>query len=195
MNSTPNFPIGSGKPWIVGIAGGTGCGKTTLARRVSQGFERDSTVLLHADDYYHDRSLLAVDVRESINFDHPDALDFPLLIAHLQALCAWNSISCPRYDFVSHARLPQAVSVAARPVILLEGHLIFCHDTLRELLDLRVFVEASDGVRLTRRLLRDVRDRGRTMEAVMKQYFTSVKPMHETFVEPTRQYADVGGLG
>ena len=176
---------------LIGITGGTGSGKTVLAQTLQQHLDPDSAILLHTDEYYHDRSDLPPQAREKMNFDHPDACDTSLLIAHLHALVAGQSIAAPRYDFSTHTRLADTARVQAKPLIILEGLTVFAHSTVRKLLDVLVFVETPDDVRFIRRLRRDVQERGRTMESVVEQYLTTVRPMHEKFVEPLRASADV----
>lgn len=178
-------------PCIIGITGGTGSGKTILAQALQQHFDPDSATLLHTDDYYHDRSDLPLQARKKVNFDHPDACDTSLLIAHLHALAAGQSIDAPRYDFVTHTRLSETARVQAKPLIILEGLTVFANSTVRNLLQLLVFVETPDDVRCIRRLRRDVLERGRTVETVVEQYLATVRPMHEMFVKPIREVAHV----
>jgi uridine kinase len=176
---------------VVGVAGGTGAGKTTLARTLAEQLGEDRVLQLQHDAYYRDRRDLSPEARGRLNFDHPDALETPLLIAHLQALRAGRPVEIPVYDFTAHARRASTRHVEPRPLILLEGILILCDAALREAMDLRVYVDTDDDVRLIRRLERDLRERGRTRETVMEQYQGSVKPMHREFVEPSRRFADL----
>jgi uridine kinase len=191
MSFSAEFPAFKNASRIIGITGGTGSGKTTFARAIHQYLDPECAVLLHIDDYYRDCSHLPVPARQQVNFDHPDACDTPLLIAHLHALKNGHAINAPRYDFATHTRLTETVRVPAKAVILLEGLLAFANATVRNLLHLLVYVETPDDVRFIRRLRRDVLERGRTMESVVDQYLTTVRPMHQTFVEPIRTYAQV----
>ncbi|MGD8815455.1 MAG: uridine kinase [Anaerolineales bacterium] len=185
-------------PVVIGIAGGTGSGKTTVANVILERVgTRNITVLPH-DAYYKDLSNLPAGHRELKNFDHPDALESDLLIAHIQTLLDWNSIDMPVYDFTTHSRTTKTVLVEPKSIILVDGILIFAEPTLRKLFDVKIFVDTPPDVRFIRRLQRDVAERGRTVESVIHQYQTTVRPMHDEFVEPSKRYADViipeGGL-
>ena len=174
---------------IIGIAGGTGSGKTTVARRIQEEVGPEWVTLLAQDAYYRDLSHLAPDERERVNFDHPAAIDLDLLVVHLEELAAGRGIERPVYDFTTHTRCPWTERLEARPVIVLEGLFVLQEPRLRPLLDLRIFVVADPDVRFIRRLQRDVQERGRTLESVIQQYLNTVRPMHLEFVEPSRRHA------
>jgi uridine kinase len=178
-------------PIVIGVAGGSGSGKTTVVRRIvdSQGTE-DVTVLDH-DRYYRDRNDLRFEERASLNYDHPDALETDLMVRHLHDLRAGKAIDVPSYDFSRHARLSSRETIEPRRVIIVEGILVFVDQALRALMDIKVFVDTDADTRFIRRLKRDVAERGRTMESVIDQYQTTVKPMHLEFVEPSKRYADI----
>jgi uridine kinase len=179
------------KPFVIGIAGGTGSGKTTVARRIYESLHLDSAIFLDQDSYYRDLGHLALEERGRLNFDHPDALDNELLIAHLQQLIAREPIEKPTYDFTAHTRAVATVRVEPRDVVLVEGILLFVEPRLRELFDLKIFVDAEADVRFIRRLQRDLEHRGRALKAVIEQYLSTVRPMHFEFVEPSKRWADV----
>lgn len=179
------------KPFLLGIAGGSGSGKTTIARNLMSRMPSGSAVLLDHDSYYQDRSHLPPHERELINYDHPDALDNDLLVAHLGELIAGQSVEIPYYDFLTHTRTPQTRTVPSAPVIILEGILLFADERIRRLLDVKIFVETDADVRFLRRARRDIGSRGRTFEQVEEQYCATVRPMHIKFVEPSRKWADV----
>ena len=175
---------------LIGIAGGTGSGKTTLTRHLKEHFGPEVTVIGH-DNYYKRQVGKTYEERTRVNYDHPDAFDTDLLIEHLKELKAGHSIQCPVYSFVDHNRTDQTVEIVPTKVIIVEGILIFQNPTLRNMFDIKIFVETDADVRILRRALRDVEDRGRTLQSVVTQYLTTVKPMHEQFVEPSRKYADI----
>ncbi len=177
-------------PIIIGIAGGTGSGKSTLADNIRKEFADNITMLSH-DYYYKSNSHLSFDERKKLNYDHPDAFDTDLLIEHLNKLKKGEVIYRPNYSFVTHLREEQTVEVIPKKVILLDGILIFENKELRDMMDIKIFVDTDADIRFIRRLLRDVSDRGRTLESVIEQYTTTVKPMHEQFVEPSKKYADI----
>ena len=179
------------KPFLIGIAGGTGSGKTTVARRIYDSLHLDSAVFIDYDAYYKDLQHLSLEERAAINFDHPDSLDNDLLVHHLNELIGGRPIAKPVYDFSRHTRAEQSVPVQPRDVILVDGILLFAEARLREMFDLRIFVDTDADVRFIRRLRRDIEERGRTMDSVIEQYLTTVRPMHFEFVEPTKRYADV----
>ena len=185
------------RPLVIGLAGGSGSGKTTVARAIEEAIVPES-VLIDQDAYYKDLGHLALEERKKVNFDHPDAFDTELMIAQLQALAGGEAIEKPRYDYPAHTRAAETVRVVPRDVILVEGILLFADARLRGLFDVKVFVDVADDVRFIRRLQRDVVERGRTMASVVQQYLTTVRPMHLEFVEPSKRYADVilpeGGL-
>jgi uridine kinase len=178
-------------PVLIGIAGGSASGKTTVVRRLVDALGTDAAAVVEHDRYYCDRPDVPAAVRANANYDHPDALDTSLLVANLHGLRAGAPVDAPRYDFTRHARCPGAERIHPRPAILIEGILVLADASLRALLDLKVFVDTPDAVRFARRLERDVRERGRTVESVVRQYTATVQPMHARFVEPSRAYADV----
>lgn len=175
---------------VIGIAGGTGSGKTTLTKRIQKTFQSDVVVLSH-DYYYKSNSHLTFEERTKLNYDHPDAFDTDLLIKHIKALKAGKTIEHPVYSFVEHTRLNETVKVRPAKVIIVEGILIFENKTLCNLMDIKVFVDTDADLRLIRRLLRDVKDRGRDLDSVLTQYMNTVKPMHEEFVDPSKKRADI----
>jgi uridine kinase len=175
---------------VVGIAGGTGCGKTTLARKIQEAFP-GKTVLISQDSYYKDLSHLTLEERASVNFDHPDSLDFPLLAGHLKALKCGQSIEKPLYDFRVHSRAERMEAVGPNRLIIVEGILLFAMPDIRDQFDLKIFVDTDDDIRLLRRVERDIQERGRSFTSVKEQYLNTVKPMHEAFVQPSKKYADV----
>jgi uridine kinase len=179
------------KPFLIGIAGGTGSGKTTVARRIFHSLHLDAAAFLDYDSYYKELGHLSLEERSRINFDHPDSLDNDLFIHHLERLIAGEAIYKPVYDFTRHTRAPETVEVQPRDVILVDGILLFADGRLREMFDLKIFVDTEADVRFIRRLKRDLEERGRALDAVIEQYLTTVRPMHFEFVEPTKRYADV----
>ena len=179
------------EPVVVGVAGGTGSGKTTVAREILRRAGTNQISLIQHDAYYKDLSALPVAQRAMQNFDHPDALDNDLLIAHLKELKAGRPVEVPVYDFTTHARTKQTLRVEPHRVILLEGILIFSDETLRDLMDVRIYVDTDADIRFIRRLQRDIAERGRTMESVIHQYLATVRPMHQEFVEPSKRHANV----
>lgn len=180
------------RPLLIGVAGGSGAGKTSVVRRIVEGLGGEANVaVVHHDAYYRDRSALAAHDRDALNFDHPDALETELLVGHLDALVRGETVGVPVYDFASHVRRPETRAVAPRPVVVVEGILLFCDARVRDRLDLRLFVDAEPDVRLARRLRRDLAERGRTAESVLDQYMGSVRRMHLEFVEPSRELADL----
>lgn len=176
---------------VIGIAGGSGSGKTTVQRRVMERFGTRRIALLDHDAYYRDLSHLAPDQRARFNFDHPDALETDLMVEHLDRLIAGEPIEKPTYSFETHNRLGATETVAPRPVILVEGILVLAEPALRERMDVKLFVDAPADVRLMRRLERDIHERGRSVDSVLGQYRRTVRPMHLEFVEPSKRHADV----
>ena len=174
---------------FIGIAGGTGSGKTTLTEHLSRHFGSNISVIHH--DNYYKRQDAPYEIRCLQNYDHPAAFDNDLMVAHLQDLKAGKSVQCPVYSYSDHNRTDDTVEIVPTKVILVEGILIFAIPELRELLDIKIFVETDADVRILRRALRDVEERGRSMQSVVQQYLTTVKPMHEQFVEPSRKFADI----
>ena len=175
---------------IIGIAGGTGSGKTTLTERLKAEFQGDVSVLYH-DNYYKSHSDMTYEERAKLNYDHPDAFDTPLLVSDLRALCRGETVLSPTYDYTIHDRSPETLEVRPTKVILVEGILIFENKALRDLMDIKIFVDTDADVRILRRIMRDVKKRGRSLDSVVQQYLTTVKPMHEQFVEPSKRYADL----
>ena len=176
---------------IIGVAGGTGSGKSTLVKRLQEAFKDDDVATLCHDYYYKAHPELTYDERTKLNYDHPAAFDTDMLVEHIRALKNNVPIEHPVYSFVEHNRTDEKVLVKPSRVIIVDGILIFEHKELRELMDIKVFVDTDADIRLARRILRDVCERGRTMQSVIEQYTTTVKPMHEEFVEPAKKYADV----
>jgi uridine kinase len=176
---------------IIGIGGGSGSGKTTVAMRIIQSVGSDNVVYLQQDAYYRNLGDMPIELRHKVNFDHPDAFDTELLVNHLGALSAGASIEMPVYNYATHSRKPETVTVQPRPVIIVEGILVFINPELRSLMDLKLFVDTDADVRFIRRLERDVHERGRSLDSVVEQYTTTVRPMHLQFVEPSKRYADV----
>ncbi len=181
----------SPQPFIIGVAGGTGSGKTTVSRRIREAVGDDRLTYIEHDNYYRDNSHLSLEVRAHQNYDHPDSLETSLLIEHLNALRRGESVTMPLYDFSTHSRSKETRQIHPAPVILVEGILIFTEKALRDLMDMRIFVDADADVRFIRRLQRDVNERGRSIESVIEQYCSTVRPMHLEFVEPSKRYADV----
>ena len=177
-------------PLIIGIAGGTGSGKSTLTRRIAEAFAPDCRTLCH-DNYYISREDLSFEERMRLNYDHPSSLDTGLLILHLDRLRSGKAIDVPRYDFSRHLRSDETDRLEPAPLILVEGMLILDSEPLRSRLDLKLFVDTDDDVRFIRRLQRDMRERGRSMDSVISQYLATVKPMHDRFVYPSRRWADM----
>lgn len=175
---------------IIGIAGGTGSGKTTIAKKIFQAFQKDAVILSH-DFYYKPHEELSLDERRKLNYDHPDALDTELLVSHLAELKAGKSVMHPTYDFANHCRNAEWEKTESARLIIVEGILIFTDKRLCDVCDVKLFVDTDADVRFIRRLSRDVRNRGRTMDSVITQYLTTVKPMHEQFVEPSKAKADL----
>lgn len=177
-------------PLIIGIAGGTGSGKTTFAHAVAERVGNGVALIAH-DSYYRAHDDMSYEQRTKLNYDHPDAYETSLLVEHLAALRQGQSIQVPTYDFTQHNRSDQVTVVQPAPVVIVEGILILADKQLRKLMDLRVFVDVDADIRILRRLARDVQERGRSVQSVIDQYFSTVKPMHEAFVEPTKRYADL----
>jgi uridine kinase len=176
---------------IIGIGGGSGSGKTTVAQRILKNVDESHVAVLQQDSYYRNLGDMPLELRHQINFDHPDALDNGLFINHLQALRAGEAIEMPVYDFAHHMRRNETVHIEPRRIIIVEGILIFVEAALRELMDIKIFVDTADDIRFIRRLQRDVSQRERSVESVIHQYLSTVRPMHEQFVEPSKRHADV----
>ncbi len=176
---------------IIGICGGTGSGKTTVARRILENVSAEHVTLFPQDSYYRNLGEMPLSLRQQINFDHPDALDNELFANHLIALKAGEAIEMPIYDYTTHTRKAETKHVAATPIVIVEGILIFHDARLRESMDVKIFVDTADDLRFLRRLQRDINERGRTVESVIFQYLETVRPMHLQFIEPSKRYADV----
>ena len=176
---------------IIGIAGGSGSGKTTLTNRLWKQFGPDEVSVLNHDSYYKRHDELPYEERCKLNYDHPDSFDTALMVAHLRELRAGHPVQVPVYDYTNHNRSNVTVQVDPAPVIIVEGILIFDSSELCDLLDMKVFVDTDADVRILRRIMRDVKERGRTLDSVVNQYLTTVKPMHEQFVEPSKRKADL----
>ena len=176
---------------IIGICGGTGSGKTTIANRILQTVSADEVVFIQQDLYYRNLKDMPLDYRNAANFDHPDAVDNELLINHLKKLNAGEPVELPIYDFRTHTRLPDTTPIEAKPIVIVEGILIFAEPRLLEQMDIKVFVDTPDDIRFIRRLRRDIAERGRTLDSVIEQYLATVRPMHNQFVEPSKRHADV----
>lgn len=175
---------------IIGIAGGTGSGKSTFTNRLKKQFGDDITVIYH-DNYYRQRDDIPFEERKKINYDHPDALETDMLVEHLKKLRDGESVVCPVYDFSQHNRSKDTIVIKPSKVIIIEGILVLQDDRLRSLMDIKIFVEADADERILRRALRDVEERGRDLRGIMEQYLTTVKPMHYLYVEPSKRQADV----
>ena len=177
--------------FVIGVAGGSGSGKTTVVRRIVDSLGLEHVTLLQHDRYYRDRNDLRLEERASLNYDHPNSLETDLLVRHVRALKSGQPVDVPQYDFTRHARLSEIETFQPRRALIVEGILIFTEAALRDLMDIKVFVDTDSDTRFIRRLQRDVAERGRTMESVIDQYLSTVRPMHLEFVEPSKRYADV----
>ena len=175
---------------VIGIAGGTGSGKTTLTRRLGAEFGENVSVLFH-DNYYRSHSEMPYEERTKLNYDHPDAFETDLMIRDIEALRRGETVCCPVYDYTIHDRSGETLLVKPTKVIIIEGILIFENKALRDLMDIKIFVDTDADVRILRRIMRDVKKRGRSLDSVVEQYLTTVKPMHEQFVEPSKRFADI----
>ena len=175
---------------IIGIAGGSGSGKSTFTNRIKKRFGDDVVVLYH-DNYYRRQDGIPFEQRVTVNYDHPDSLETDLLVEHLKELKAGRTIDCPVYDYSLHNRSDEVIRIEPKPVILVEGILLLADERIRDLLDIKIYVEADADERILRRISRDVEERGRDLNGIIKQYLTTVKPMHYLYVEPTRALADV----
>jgi uridine kinase len=179
------------KPLIIGIAGGSGSGKSTVARKVADALDASPAAFLDMDAYYNDYSQLSLEERRRINWDHPNSFDWELLVSQIGALSAGNAIEKPQYDFVRHLRMKETVRVDATTVVVIDGILLLADPRTRALCDVKVFVDTDADIRLIRRLRRDILERGRPLDEILDQYLTTVQPMHLEFVEPSKRYADV----
>lgn len=182
--------ISGRRPLTIGVVGGSGSGKTTVARAIFDFLGADAA-FIDQDAYYADLSHLTMDERRRVNFDHPDAFDTDLMVAQLEALAGGQTIQKPTYDFPAHTRAERTVEIRPREVIIVDGILLFADARLRRLFDIKIFVDVDDDVRFIRRLRRDVAERGRTMDDVIRQYLGTVRPMHLEFIEPSKRYADI----
>jgi uridine kinase len=180
-----------GNPVVIGVAGGSGSGKTTVVRRIVDSMGDAHVIVLEHDRYYHDHPELRLEERAALNYDHPDSLETDLMVRHVNELRAGRPVELPVYDFARHARRQTTDTAQSRQIIIVEGILIFADAHLRDLMDVKVFVDTDDDTRFIRRLQRDVAERGRTMGSVIEQYLNTVKPMHLEFVEPSKRYADI----
>ncbi len=176
---------------VVGIAGATGSGKTTVARRLTEALPRGSVALLQHDSYYRDRADLTYEQRCELNFDHPESLETSLMVEHLQQLRAGKAVGVPIYDFTTHRRLPDTQRIEPGAVVVVEGILVLADADLRAMFDIKVFVDTDADIRVFRRIRRDIEQRGRSFESVRKQYYSTVRPMHLQFVEPSKRWADI----
>ncbi|MBU7593674.1 uridine kinase [Metabacillus halosaccharovorans] len=179
------------KPVVIGVAGGSGSGKTSVTKAIYEHFKGHSILMLEQDFYYKDQSHLPFEQRLNTNYDHPLAFDNDLLIEHLNSLMNHNSIEKPVYDYTLHTRSEDVIIVEPKDVIILEGILILEDERLRELMDIKLFVDTDADLRIIRRILRDIKERGRSIDSVIEQYISVVRPMHNQFIEPTKRYADI----
>lgn len=178
------------KPLIIGVAGGTGSGKTTLSQKIRDHY-RNQVIYIPHDNYYRDQSHLTMEDRKKTNYDHPNALETELLIRHLKELLKGSTFTMPIYDFTRHTRSQETAKVKPKKIIIIEGILVFENKSLRDLMDIKIFVDTDADIRLARRIKRDMEERKRTFDFVMYQYLTMAKPMHEAFVEPSKKFADI----
>jgi uridine kinase len=190
LDTRPEVRAGR-RPLVIGVAGGSGAGKTTVAHAIVEAVGADRVAQLAEDSYYREFAHLPEAERARINWDHPDAIESDLLCAHVQSLLRGEAVERPVYDFATYAREPATVRVEPRPVLLVEGILLFVEARLRDLFDVKVYVDTDADIRVIRRVLRDVRERGRTLEGVLGQYLETVRPMHQAFVEPSKRFADI----
>ncbi len=179
------------KPFILGIAGGSGSGKTTVTKKIMSALDSEAIILIDHDSYYKDQSAIAFEKRLSVNYDHPDALDNDLLLEHLKKLRNYKPVEKPVYNFVSYTRSEQTLRIEPKDIIILEGFLIFTDPRIRDMCDIKIYVDTDDDVRIIRRIERDLKERGRSLESIISQYFLTVKPMHHQFVEPSKRFADI----
>lgn len=179
------------RPIFIGITGGTGSGKSTIAKEIYRQFGEDCIAMIEQDSYYKDQSHLSMEDRVKTNYDHPNAFDNNLLVSHLESLLNGHSIQKPSYDFSIHNRIEETTKVEPKEIVIVEGILILEDPRIRELLDIKIYVDTDADVRIIRRMVRDINERGRTMESVINQYLNVVKPMHNQFTEPTKKFADI----
>ncbi len=176
---------------IIGVAGGTGSGKTSIARNIMHQLPKGSAVMIDHDSYYKDHSGLPLEEREKLNYDHPDSLDNPLLVKHLHALRAGRGIEKPVYNFVTHSREPRHTHIEPAPIVIVEGILILADEDIRNSCDIKIFIDTDSDIRVFRRIRRDMEKRGRSFESIREQYYKTVRPMHLMFVEPSKRWADL----
>jgi len=179
------------RPIFIGITGGSGSGKTTIVNKIKTDIPKASVLVIEQDSYYKDQSELSYEERCKTNYDHPFAFDSNLLVEHLQKLSKWEDIEKPTYDYSIHNRKKERELVKPKEIIILEGILIFYDEKLRDLLDIKIFVDTDSDIRLVRRIIRDINERGRSLESVLNQYMKTVRPAHEQFIEPTKKHADI----
>jgi uridine kinase len=179
------------RPLLIGIAGGTGSGKSTIARKIAEGLPAASVSVIDHDSYYRDRPDLTYDQRALVNYDHPDSLDTGLLVQHLESLRAGVGVDVPSYDFKTHTRRPERTRIEPTRILIVEGILVFVEEPVRRLLDVKIFVDTDADIRVFRRIRRDLEQRGRTFQQVREQYYATVRPMHLQFVEPSKRWADL----
>lgn len=179
------------RPILIGITGGTGSGKTTIANEIFSKFDKSCITMIEQDSYYKDQSHLSKEERTKTNYDHPDAFDTDLLVSHLKKLISGETVEKPIYDFAAHNRKKETVMLEPREIIIVEGILILDSKEIRDLLDIKIYVDTDADVRIIRRLVRDLNERGRTVDSVIDQYLNVVRPMHMQFIEPTKRYADI----
>lgn len=179
------------KPLVIGVAGGSGSGKSTVAHRIAEAIGDDSVAFIDMDGYYRDLAHLSLEERRRVNYDHPDAFDLDLFIAHIERLVRGEAIDKPAYDFVDHRRRAERQHVEPREVVVLDGILLFVDPRVRALCDVKIFVDADADIRLIRRMRRDMEERGRPFDEILDQYLSTVRPMHLEFVEPSKRWADV----
>jgi len=191
MTGRPEIRWPTAGPLVIGLAGGSGSGKTTIARSIIEAIGSDDTVLIQHDAYYREQSHLPLEQRAKVNYDHPDSLDTSLLVRHIERLVAGHTIERPVYDFTVHNRAAETVTIVPRRVMIVEGILVLYESELRSLMDLKIYVDTDPDLRIVRRLERDISERGRSFESVRDQYLRTVRPMHLQFVEPSKRYADI----
>ncbi|AKA70000.1 uridine kinase [Clostridium scatologenes] len=179
------------RPILIGITGGTGSGKSTIAKEIYNKFGEDCIAMIEQDSYYKEQSHLSMEERVKTNYDHPNAFDTPLLIEHLKTLLKKQAIDKPVYDFESHNRKKETIRIEPREIVIVEGILVLEDEEIRNLLDIKLYVDTDADVRIIRRILRDINERGRTVDSVINQYLNVVRPMHMQFIEPTKRYADI----